>query len=175
MYFYYTAPDKRIAYRGVVEDLIVESSDSFDEDRYWKDDGARIRGRNESKDRFVKIRTTSECFGDDLSLENLRKHGFNGSVQGPSTIKTDELIGFIEEHMRSIDGFYPDSEGMDEVLIEGAKKNVTVNAYERNPMARSKCIEHYGCACSICGIDFGEAYGEFAKGFIHVHHIVPIH
>ena len=175
IYFYYTDPEKRIAYKGIVEDLIEERSDSFDEDRYWKDEGARIRGRNASKDKFVKIRTTSECFRNSLSLKSLREHGFNGSVQGPSTIKTDELIDFIEEHMHRIGDFYPDSEGMEDVLVEGAKKNVTVNAYERNPMARSKCIEHYGCACNICGIDFGEAYGEFAKGFIHVHHIVPIH
>ncbi len=175
IYFYYTAPEKRIAYKGIVEDLVVESSDSFDEDRFWKDEGARIRGRNESKDRFVKIKTTSECSGDGLSLKNLREHGFNGSVQGPSTIQSDELIEFIEKHLQPINSFYPDSEGIEDALVEGAKKNVTVNAYERNPIARSKCLEYHGCACSICGMDFGEAYGEFAKGFIHVHHIVPIH
>ena len=28
--------------------------------------------------------------------------------------------------------------------------------------------------CSVCGTDFHKMYGELGKGFIHVHHIVPI-
>ena len=27
---------------------------------------------------------------------------------------------------------------------------------------------------TTCGFDFEQAYGEHAKGFIHVHHVVPI-
>ena len=30
------------------------------------------------------------------------------------------------------------------------------------------------CCCSICGFDFEKNYGELGKGFIHVHHIVPV-
>lgn len=37
-----------------------------------------------------------------------------------------------------------------------------------------KCIEKYGCKCSVCGFDFEKEYGELGKGFIHIHHIVPI-
>ena len=28
--------------------------------------------------------------------------------------------------------------------------------------------------CQICGFDFYSVYGEVGKGFIHVHHIVPV-
>jgi len=59
----------------------------------------------------------------------------------------------------------------DNTLIEGAKKQVVVNAYERNPKARQECIEYYGTKCFICGFDFEEKYGEIGKGFIHVHHL----
>ncbi len=45
---------------------------------------------------------------------------------------------------------------------------------ERNHGTRIKCIEHYGCKCSICGFDFEDQYGEIGKEFIEVHHIVPI-
>jgi 5-methylcytosine-specific restriction protein A len=48
---------------------------------------------------------------------------------------------------------------------------VVVNAYERNPHARRRCIEHHGSACCICGFDFGKVYGAALAGFIHVHHL----
>ncbi len=59
-------------------------------------------------------------------------------------------------------------------LSEGAVRQVTINAYERSPIARELCIKHYGTVCSICGFDFGTVYGPIAKGFIHIHHIRKI-
>lgn len=59
-------------------------------------------------------------------------------------------------------------------LREGAVRTVLVNAYERNPNARRKCLAHYGCTCVVCGFCFEDVYGEFARGYIHVHHLVPI-
>jgi len=59
-------------------------------------------------------------------------------------------------------------------LIEGAKRTITVNAYERNPQARKKCVNIHGCKCVVCGFDFEETYGEIGKGYIHVHHLTPI-
>lgn len=61
-----------------------------------------------------------------------------------------------------------------EGLFEGAKKTVTINAYERNPKARSLCLEHWGTKCVVCEFDFEKAYGEIGKGFIHVHHLIPV-
>ncbi|MEG7379697.1 HNH endonuclease [Bacillus subtilis] len=58
--------------------------------------------------------------------------------------------------------------------IEGATKKVSVNVYERNPMARKKCLERYGFSCVICGCDFEKIFGELGKGFIHVHHIIEL-
>lgn len=59
-------------------------------------------------------------------------------------------------------------------LIEGAKKTLIVNQYERNPEARRQCIKARGCYCHVCGLDFAEKYGEIGEGFIHVHHLVPL-
>ena len=50
-----------------------------------------------------------------------------------------------------------------------------MNNYERDHKARLQCIMIHGTACAVCGIDFEKMYGELGKGFIHVHHIVPIH
>lgn len=41
-----------------------------------------------------------------------------------------------------------------ESLPEGAKKRVTVNAYERNPEARRRCLNRWGYNCSVCQFRF---------------------
>lgn len=61
-----------------------------------------------------------------------------------------------------------------EALPEGASLTVSVNRYERNPLNRLRCINHYGAACWVCGLDFGELYGPSAAGYIQVHHRVPV-
>lgn len=58
---------------------------------------------------------------------------------------------------------------------EGTVKQVFVNVYERNPLARKKCIEHHGIKCCVCHFDFYAKYGEIGKDFIHVHHLKPLH
>jgi len=60
------------------------------------------------------------------------------------------------------------------ILVEGAKKQVIINAYERNQEARNKCIDFYGYNCSICEFNFEKVYGDLGKSFIHVHHIKPL-
>lgn len=59
-------------------------------------------------------------------------------------------------------------------MEEGDKRYYSSTRYERDPLARKRCIEHYGCKCFVCGFDFEKVYGELGKGFIEVHHIVPI-
>ena len=66
---------------------------------------------------------------------------------------------------------FPDEIDENASLPEGAKRQVTVNAYERNRKARDLCIKKYKAQCCICGFSFSETYGEVAKGFIHVHHV----
>lgn len=60
------------------------------------------------------------------------------------------------------------------LFTEGAKKNVTVSMYERNPQARAKCLKKHGYRCKVCNFSFFETYGEIGKEFIHVHHIKPL-
>jgi 5-methylcytosine-specific restriction protein A len=73
---------------------------------------------------------------------------------------------------KKVDVSYPDD--VPETFFEGAKKQIFVCIYERNKNARDKCIDHYGCLCAVCEIDFEKTYGDLGKDFIHVHHIVAI-
>jgi len=66
------------------------------------------------------------------------------------------------------------SDAIQATHTEGAAVTVMVNRYERDRMARSRCIAHYGCACHACGIKLSDIYGPAAESFIHVHHVIPI-
>lgn len=57
---------------------------------------------------------------------------------------------------------------------EGGRKTITINAYERSYAARNVCLAHHGVSCKVCGFDFQLSYGELGRGFIHVHHILPV-
>lgn len=59
-------------------------------------------------------------------------------------------------------------------LTEGMKKTVVVNQYERNTRARELCVKVYGAVCAACEIDFERTYGEIGRGYIHVHHLIPV-
>lgn len=61
-----------------------------------------------------------------------------------------------------------------EWVVEGAYRQIRVNAYERNPIARRRCIEAHGRACTVCSLHFSSLYGSAAEGYIHVHHLVPL-
>jgi 5-methylcytosine-specific restriction protein A len=67
---------------------------------------------------------------------------------------------------------YNDEE--EELFNEGKAVKTIINKYERDPEARKKCIEHYGYKCHVCGLLLSDIYGEIAKDFIHIHHIIPL-
>ena len=167
VFFYITSPVNKIKYKGVVVDNEYNDEDCLNE-KYWIKPDEYQKG----KDHYVKIQIIDSVDDDRLLLNHLKEQGLT-TVQWPSRA-TDSLISYIESILcdRSIE--YPDRDD-DEYFMEGSKKSIYVSKYERNPGARLKCIQKNGTRCHICNMDFGETYGDFAKGFIHVHHIVPIH
>ncbi len=103
--------------------------------------------------------------------EKLKRHNVE-------TINLDEAKELLERKWRELVASFEfstaeevsDSKG----LFEGTVYQIVVNAYERNPEARLKCISHYGSVCFICGFDFGKVYGSAGEGIIHVHHLTPL-
>ena len=57
---------------------------------------------------------------------------------------------------------------------EGDRRVVTSEKIERNPKLRKACIQYHGTTCKCCGFNYGSVYGELGKGYIQVHHIVPL-
>ncbi len=96
-------------------------------------------------------------------------HSFSGNSVELETLWS-KLIGHSE-------AIYPDEINTDDgtEYIEGLKKSVTVNKYERDKEARLKCIEEHGTTCKACGINLAVVYGpELGKKYIHIHHLIPL-
>ena len=111
----------------------------------------------------------------ELDFDTLKKHGLKGSIMSPQK-PNEQLLSYILSVIGDIEGDHLDYEEIEnpEELIEGAKKTLIVNQYERNPEGRRQCIEAHGCYGHVCGLDFAKKYGGIGEGFIHVHHLVPI-
>jgi 5-methylcytosine-specific restriction protein A len=72
------------------------------------------------------------------------------------------------------EGRQPGEASENEPHFEGAASQILVDSYERSQSARKECLGAYGVCCVVCNFDFGNVYGDNAKGFIHVHHIKPL-
>ena len=93
-----------------------------------------------------------------------------------------ELKAWLTDHSHKIKAFpqfdletVANTELPEEILIEGAMRDIISNKYERNLKARSRCIAYYGTACQVCGFDFGAVFGEEFAGKIEVHHRKPLY
>lgn len=102
---------------------------------------------------------------------------FEGNVIAKEAFDTKpvKIIWRFEEYpYLTLDEKPPSILEEDKTLYEGAVTKIFVNKYERNPLARRMCIEHHGAFCKVCQFDFYITYGDVGKGYIHVHHIIPI-
>ncbi len=107
-------------------------------------------------------------------FQTLRDEQANFSL-GLNRIKSESVISHLNRLEEQDAEVRQSPDEIDsEIHIEGATKRVTVNAYERDRQARSKCIEHYGCKCFVCNFDVEKQYGAIGKGLIHVHHLTPL-
>jgi 5-methylcytosine-specific restriction protein A len=99
---------------------------------------------------------------------------FSDTERSTAAERLGDYAKQIDKIRQNRDRLYPDELEPGHKYIEGARKTVRVNAFERNPKARKDCLETHGTICCVCGFDFEAIYGELGKGFIHVHHLNPI-
>jgi 5-methylcytosine-specific restriction protein A len=136
---------------------------------------------------------TTNAFGTDYYLQKIYEESGQSGLQN-ALISLSQHIDYYEQisgssvkkrreiykkYLNLLDKIpvitvFPDEVDENIKYAEGKTKTVLVNSYERNQVARQKCIEHYGAFCQVCTFDFGKYYGEIGKDFIHVHHLVDI-
>lgn len=160
---------------------------------------AKANGRNDFN--LVVYRTKTHAKRDhyvipfsqiaDLFVDESLTHSeVNGSIRWNSTLKegllhvshTGKYSDVSHFHQNALisesssSGSLLAEEVLDnEVFTEGSVVRVSVNRYERDPVARRRCIKVFGPICAVCGFDFASVYGGSMHGFIHVHHLTPLH
>ncbi len=156
--------------RYVVGDTVI------DDFTFWKVPVDEREKEQRKSRRYVRLQLIKFLECDDLGLESLLKQGLKKAPQGAVKCQNDKLqLGEYIEKCFAQDTLDDKSNVIEEDnYYEGNSIEVQLNRYERSVEAREKCIEFHGCHCKICGFDFEEVYGDAGRGFIHVHHIVPI-
>jgi 5-methylcytosine-specific restriction enzyme A len=157
--------------RGTASDFIVNFKKMMDGEKYTRTNNA------EHTDYLLNF--IFKTYGSDKLANAIKAANEHvGYYEGLGKTKLYRIRDIISQHERNLitqtEIVYPDELVKSETLLEGLQKTVLVNTYERNPVARAKCIEHYGVQCVVCGFDFEKIYGDIGKGFIHVHHLTKL-
>jgi predicted HNH restriction endonuclease len=120
---------------------------------------------------FKQVPTDTEIYESlRIKLEAYAKSV--GKTIGKKTFGDTGGIYLLSEEFATSN--YPD-EVDSSGYAEGATKQVTINAFERNSKARAECIMQHGTSCYVCKFDFSKTYGkELGAEFIHVHHLKEI-
>jgi 5-methylcytosine-specific restriction protein A len=150
-----------------------------DYENYWDGNELVWKGRNGSRLRHPKTQALLNPPGD-VRIFTRGDNRSQFTYEGRATAVGSEDTAPVTIRWRFVhaqDGLgeeLPDELPPTETYREGTSKQILVNAYERNPAARRKCLEHFGYTCQACEFSFEEFYGSIAKEFIHVHHLIDL-
>ena len=174
VYIYCSKPFQKIMYKTMIEKIFISYNAEVNDKEFWCNKEEFEKNKYQKKE-FVRLKLLNYVNNDSLSLERLMKNGLKKAPQGAMKVQ-EKFLEYIEQHMKKNKegNIFLDIDDGIENLYEGILKTITVNKYERSKIAREKCIEYHGCKCSICDLNFEEMYGDIGKGFIHIHHIVPL-
>ena len=86
-------------------------------------------------------------------------------------VKQRQEVARLIEEWSADQSLLPGEIARPALYVEGAIRQTTVNAYERNRKAVEECKAVQGTACVVCRMDFATRYGAEFAGFIHVHHL----
>ena len=176
VFVYEMYPKSQVSYRMEVVAVGLNFDEATDQEVFWKDKTLFYDGLGSHK--YARFRLISILPDGFMTLVALKGHGFSKQIRGVMQIKDEQLLAFMNgENIGSAQsGNATDASDVEEssAFTEGTLHEVSCNRYERNREAREECITLKGYRCAVCGMDFESTYGDIGRGFIHVHHLVPI-
>lgn len=136
----------------------------------------KIHGVNSPKNtESGKLILSSQYKGFKNYFRNSQHQGAAWRIELTSDMQPfRQFLSLISSEETADSSIKSDATPHEKEFTEGAQHSVVLSRFERSTSARHACIEHYGCKCELCGYDFEENFGEIGKGFIHVHHVVPL-
>lgn len=182
VYVYVTKPESKVMYQFKVIGHADRSEYPLAQKAFWKDTSQldSIKGYA-IFEKLKKMDKPSLSYASFIQQKLIPEAPIQGRRTDRNKAQDDPIRIFLDYIARQFSGEtletdYPDEANMEsETFPEGKKQKVLVNEYERDPKARAKCLEIHGTRCKVCEMSFAETYGYFAKDFIHVHHLTPLH
>ena len=123
-----------------------------------------------------QILKTKGIFALKKALQSLSLHidYYEGVTKGKVVKRKQLLNEYLNRYNLLFDEYFGEEADKNEKLVEGATKTIKINIYERNGLARKRCIEYHGAQCKVCEFDFEEVYGIIGRSFIHIHHLLEL-
>ena len=159
----------------VISDPAISPSNSL---KNWTNEDEGSKERYRVKIQYVKSLLDTPILLEQLNLNESEYDPYLIKGQMASTMPLNPLafkkiLTLLENLESNVSETYPE-ENETLGLMEGKQIKSITNRYERNPLARELCLNHYGYDCSVCGFNFLKTYGEIGENFIHVHHLNEI-
>ena len=85
-----------------------------------------------------------------------------------------ELETFVLHLLNNVPMLVPTYPASQNVRTEGGERVLISVRRERDSTLRKNALAIHGYNCMACGFNYEECYGEIGKGFIEVHHVVPL-
>lgn len=149
----------------ITQEVLACELESTREEGLWEKFGQKVQ--------TLYVISHCECLDNPFPFTHLIK----ASDGTPISPNYGYSYSLVHEQVEEIPGDFethPEEVSESTRYPEGATRSVSVNVYERSSVARMVCLSYHGCACVVCSFDFQATYGELGKGFIHVHHLVPL-
>ncbi len=131
----------------------------------------RTKGQRAGLDKLLEARRP-ELTLEYLVLQPKYRALFTDEETSAAKERLSEFEDLLKRHVR--EHLYPDEFWPGRKYPEGSRRQVRVNAFERDARARTACLVHHGSECAVCGLSFQDRYGALGQGFIHVHHVRPL-
>jgi len=178
VFIYTTAPKYCISYEMEVVAVGLTAEHFTDEEAFWVNPHDYMTAV--MANRFCEFKLVRHFHPESMPLRMLKMYGL--ATPRGNIVLEGQLLDFI---LSTVSGSLPnnsetaatndaDRAAEADELHEGSVMQVTLNRYERNIDARNACLAAKGHKCTVCGMDFEETYGDIGRGFIHVHHLIPI-
>lgn len=162
VFIYATKPIGQILYMFRVVKINIPYSDTINKNYLYSTYNYFLKP-TDFYARLIPI-TEAEENNFELSYDKLTELGVKSRLQRGISVD-GEILSHI---LSNFDVRFNNSSNE---YMEGESRRVPITSYERNPLARKECINHYGYKCQICGMDFETKYGKIGRDFIHLHHI----
>jgi predicted HNH restriction endonuclease len=191
-YFELLKPNTRVIYyKGKIKDKSFSQSRLTDEPHYFGEAllGERYQDRNSGKgDWFITIKEFYPFSAPVLARQSdgyleiipkaREKNYWRDGVRSISEAEYNAILNLatkpdLPQEPKQL-GLLDDEEVTFVSGLEGKQTKKYVTVYERNPTLRRAALAIHGYDCTVCGFNFEKVYGEYAAGYIHVHHVVPV-